>query len=48
MRDNRHRLLFESGLGADIAPCRFRADFVAKVAFPKVSKILRAVGAVFV
>ena len=29
-------------------PCRFCADSVAKVVLPKMSKILRAAGAVFV
>jgi hypothetical protein len=37
---------------ADVAPqlgdVRFRVDSVAKVVLPKVSKILRAAGAIFV
>jgi hypothetical protein len=35
----------ESGLDSDIRPCRFRADFVAKVFLGCRTKILRATGA---
>jgi hypothetical protein len=37
-----------NGLNSDIAPCPLSADSVAKVVLQKMSKILRAAGAVFV